>query len=470
MRRLSGPDGLFLLLEMPEHPMQAIAVGLLSAGTGGPLTLEDLRQHLAVRLDQLPALRCRVVPVPLGLAHPVLVEDDHFDLGQHLRHAVLPEPGGPQELDAIWAHLVSQCLDRGRPLWRITLIDGLADGRQALVLEFHHALMDGFALRTTLERIFSDEVPASSRSPWQPGPMPGRARLVSGALAHNAQVLARLPGLVARTGRAGSAVRRRQATAAVKVPRAGVDVPRSAINAGTTPRRRFARTSLPLDEVLAVKNLAGATVNDVALAIVGGALRGFLESRGLLPDRPLVARIFAGLAEIGSTPRTEGNRVAALRTSLATDIADPWERLVRICAVTTEAKKCLDLTGRELVGDWLSSIPPMLGSPLVRRHDAVRRSPGTRQVKLDANVSVSNLRGPSVPWRLGSTDVEEMYLEPPGGDVAVHFALWDYAGQLLFGILSFTEVVEDPGELAMHLSRSLDELVAAAEFRRVPTS
>lgn len=470
MRRLSGPDALFLLLEMPEHPMQGIAVGLLSAHTGGPLTLEDLRRHLTARLDQLPALRCRVVPAPLGLAHPVLVEDDHFDLGQHLRHAVLPEPGGPEELDATWAHLVSQCLDRGRPLWRITLIDGLADGRQALVLEIHHALVDGFALRTTLERIFSAEVPTSSLSPWQPGPLPGRARLVTGALAHNAQSLARLPGLVQRTWRARSAVRQRQATAAVKVPRAVVDVPQSAINAAAAPRRRFARASLPLDEVLAVKNLAGATVNDVALAIVGGALRGFLESRGMLPDRPLVARVPVGMDEAGSTPRAEGNRVVFLQTSLATDVADPWERLVRISAVTTEAKRCLDLTGRELLGDWLTSIPPILVAPLVRRHDAVRRGPGTRRVKLDANVSVSNIRGPSIPWQLGSTVVDEMYVVPPGGGVSVDFALWDYAGRLLFGIVSFTEVVEDPGELVMHLSRSHQELVAAAEFRRVPTS
>jgi WS/DGAT/MGAT family acyltransferase len=470
VRRLSGQDALFLLLEMPEHPMQGIALGLLSPRTGEPFTLEDLRRHLTARLDQLPVFRCRVVPVPLGLAHPVLVEDVHFDLGKHLRHAVLPEPGGPKELDASWAHLVSQRLDRDRPLWRITLIDGLADGRQALVLEIHHALVDGFALRTTLERIFSDEVPASPLSPWQPGPMPGRARLISGALAHNAQILARLPGLVARTRRAKLAVRQRQSTAAVKVPRAVVDVPQSVINAGTTPHRRFARASLPLDEVLAVKNLAGATVNDVVLALVGGALRGFLESRGLLPDRPLVARVPVGRAEAGSTPRAEGNRVTFLHTSLATDVADPWERLQRISAVTTEAKRCLDLTGRELVDAWLTSIPPLLAAPLVRRRDAMRRGPGTRRIKLNANVSISNVRGPTVPWQLGSTVADEMYVVPPGGGVGVDFALWDYAGRLLFGIVSFTEVVEDAGELARQLSRAHEELVAAAEFRRVPTS
>jgi WS/DGAT/MGAT family acyltransferase len=469
VRRLSGLDAVFLNLEMSEQPMQVITLGLLRARTGGPLTLADLRRHLAAHLDQLPALRCRVVLVPLGLANPVLVEDPHFDLGRHLHHAVLPWPGGREEVNAACAQLVSQHLDRGRPLWRITLIDGLADGRQALVLEIHHALMDGFAIRTTLERIFSGEVRGSPAS-WQPGPMPGRLRLVGAALAQNAQALARLPGLVGRTRRATVAVRQRRAEAAVKAPEAGVDVPPSAINSGFIPQRRFAQASLPLDDVLAVKDLAGVTVNDVALALVGGALRGFLQARGALPDKPLVASVPVGMAESESTPRAEGNRVAFLHTSLATDIADPWERLARISAVTTEAKRCLDLGGRELLADWLTSIPPILTSPLARRSEAARRRPGKRRVRLDANVVVSNLRGPSAPWQLGSTVVEEIYMAPPGNGVGVNFLLWDYAGHLMFGILSFADSVKDPGELAMRLSRSLEELVVAAESRRVPTA
>ena len=469
MRQLSGLDALFLNVEMPGQPMQIITLGLLRARTGGPLTLEDLHRHLTARLDQLPVLRCRVVPVPLGLANPVLVDDPQFDLLQHLHRVILPRPGGQAELDVACAQLVSQCLARGRPLWRITLIDGLADGRQALVLEFHHALMDGLATRNTLARIFSDEAP-DSPAPWQPGPMPGHARLVTGALAHNAQALARLPGLFGRTRRATVAVRQRLAGAAVKVPAAGVDVPPSAINSGSTVQRRFAQASLPLDDVLAVKDFAGVTVNDVALALVGGALRGFLGARRALPDRPLVASVPVGMGESGCTPRAEGNRVVSLHTSLATDVADPWERLARISAVTTEAKRCLDLQGRELVADWLECLPPVLAAALARRSEAARRRPGKRPVKLDANVVVSNVRGPSVPWQLGSTVVEEIYMAPPGSGAGVNFLLWDYADRLLFGILSFTESIDDPGELAMHLSRSLEELVAAAELRRVPTT
>ncbi|MGH3826529.1 MAG: wax ester/triacylglycerol synthase family O-acyltransferase [Pseudonocardiaceae bacterium] len=462
-RRLSGLDAGFLSLEMSGHPMQNLALGLLRSGASVPLALEDLRRHLAARLDQLPAFRWLVVPDPFGLAPPLVVEDPHFDLGAHLRHAVLPEPGGPAELDAACAQLASQRLDRGRPLWRITLIDGLADGRQAMALEIHHALMDGFAIRTTVARIFSGEEPAAPSLPWQPGRVPGRVRLVTGALTHDARALSRLPELTGRSLRANVAVAQRRAAAAVKAPEAGVDTPQSVINQGLTPERRFARASLPLDKVLTVKDVAGVTVNDVALAIVGGALRGYLHARGALPDRPLVASVPVGMDGPGATPRATGNRFSRLVTSLATDVADPWERLQRISVVAAEAKTCLDLAGRELLADWLEYIPPMLGGPMVRRDQASRRRPGKRPAKLDVNVVVSNLRGPTVAWRLGSTVVEEMYLAgPPNSGIGVNVVLWDYAGRLLFGMLSFADSVEDSAELAARLSGSLDELVAAA--------
>jgi hypothetical protein len=222
-----------------------------------------------------------------------------------------------------------------------------------------------------------------------------------------------------------------------------------------------------LEDVLAVKNLAGVTVNDVALALVGGALRNFLLARGMLPDRSLVASIPVGMPESGSPPRTEGNRVTFLHTSLATDVADPWQRLQRISAVTTEAKRCLDLTGRDLLADWLTSIPPILAASLARRSDPASRSLGKAAARLDANVVVSNLRGPPVPWQLGPTVVEEMYMAPPCGGVSISFFLWDYADSLMFGILSSAGSVQNPGELAAQLSSCLQELVAiTANYRR----
>ncbi|HET9255719.1 MAG TPA: wax ester/triacylglycerol synthase domain-containing protein, partial [Pseudonocardiaceae bacterium] len=231
--RLSGLDAGFLELEKLGQPMQCLAVGMLRGGSGGVFSLHDLRQHLSTRLGSIPAFRWRVIPVPFGLAPPVLAEDRYFNLDDHLFHAVLPAPGGPAELDGVCARLVSRRLDQDRPLWRMTLVDGLADGRQALVLEVHHALMDGVALRTTLARIFAPEPPVLPPRPGPPGRMPARGELVAGALAHNARALARLPELVLRTRRVNAAVRQRQAAAAVTVPRGGVDLPRSPVRPGS---------------------------------------------------------------------------------------------------------------------------------------------------------------------------------------------------------------------------------------------
>jgi diacylglycerol O-acyltransferase len=462
------------MLELPEQPMQTIVLAVLRPGPEGPVRVEGVQRHMAARLHELPAFRWRVVPVPLGLSHPVFVEDPAFEVARHVRHAVLPEPGGDGDLDALCARLAEQHLDRGWPLWQMTLVDGLAGGRQAIVLEIHHALMDGFATLATLARIFSasgdpawDQDGGPDGRPGDASPrerVPGGVRLVAGAIGHQARVLVRLPGLLATTRRGVAAVKQRRSAAAVKAPDAGVDTPLSTINRGFTAERRYARTWLPLEEVRRVKEAAGVTVNDVVLAVVAGALRSYLEARGELPGRPLVASVPVAMEGRGAPLRVTGNRFSRLTTSLATDVADPWTRLATIAAVTREAKVCLDLGGRQLLPDWLEYLPPVLGQPAVRRVQAARRNPGTTPAKLDANVVVSNVRGPSEPWQFGSALVEEMYLAgPPNGGVGVTIVAWDYAGRLLLGLLSFADSVDDPGELTAGLQRALAELVKAAE-------
>jgi WS/DGAT/MGAT family acyltransferase len=467
MRRLNGQDDGFLLLELPEQPMQTMVLAIVRPGSPGPVRVEDVVRHMAARLHELPAFRWRVVPVPLGLSHPLFVEDPGFDVARHVRHAVLPEPGGDADLDGLCARLTEQRLDRSRPLWQMTLVDGLAGDRQAIVLEIHHALMDGFATLATLARIFSvpsEDVESNAGDGWCPDRVPGGVRLVAGALGYQARVLAGLPRLVGKTRRGAAAVKQRRSQAAVKAPEPGVDTPLSAINQGFTADRRYARTWLPLEDVKRVKEAAGVTVNDVVLGVAAGALRSYLEARDELPDRPLVASVPVGMEGRGAPARAAGNRFSRLATSLATDVADPWTRLRTIAAVTREAKECLDLGGRELLPEWLEHLPPLLGDPAVRRMWAARRNPGKAPAKLDANVVISNIRGPSEPWQFGSAVVEEMYITgPPNGGVGVTIVAWDYAGRLLLGLLSFADSVEDPGELAAGLRHSLAELVKAAE-------
>jgi len=463
VRRLSGQDGGFLSLELPEQPMQTMVLAKLAPGRSAPLTTGEVASLLAARLDLLPAFRLRVVGVPLGISHPVFVEDGGFDVAQHVRHAVVAEPGGDGELDRLCAELAARPLDRSRPLWQITLVDGLARARQGLVLEIHHALMDGFATLTTLARIFS-EPPSPDAVVWRPERVPNRLRLLGGGVWHQTRTLSRFPKLVALTNRRLGAVKERRATSDVAPPQAGVDTPLTAINQGFTAERRYARTSLSLEDVQLVKKAAGVTVNDVALAVVAGALRSYLEARGELPERPLVASVPVGMEGSAAAPRAMGNRFSRLVTSLATDVADPWERLLAISAVTQRAKEYLDVTGPELLPAWLEHAPPILAGPGVRRGQAARRTPGKAPSKLDANVVISNVRGPSAPWHFGAAEVEEMYLSgPPNSGAGATFVVWDYAGRLLLAIMAFADSIDDPGELAAGLRCCLAEFVQVAE-------
>jgi diacylglycerol O-acyltransferase len=469
--RLRGVDGLFLSLELPEQPIHIMALAILRPAEGDgatpiPVTLDDLRRHVAQRLDVLPAFRLCVKPVPFGLHHPVFVEAAEIDLGYHISRAELPAPGDRQQLGRLYASLGERCLDRRRPLWRLTLVDALDHGRQALILQIHHCLTDGAVIRTTLSRLFSSEdaQPASRDGGWRPERTASQRRLLLDAIADQGWRLARLPALVRDTMRIMTTIRNAAAGSVIAVPRPRADTPLCSLNAGFAAERRFASASLPLADVKLVKDVGGVTVNDVVLSVVAGALRDYLEQRNDLPDRPLVANVPVGLDAPGDPDRAVGNRIASLMTSLATNVADPWTRLQTISAVTHESKRRLDLLGQQIPNEWLDLIPPAIVSAIVRRSNRRRRS---RPEKLHTNVTISNFRGPARTWSLGSAVVEEMYITgPPNSGVGVTFVVWDYAGTLLVGILSSADSVESPAELADGLSRSLHELVTIARCRQ----
>jgi len=469
--RLNGVDDAFLCLELPEQPMHIMALAILrpaerDGGTSSAITLDDLRRRVARQLDVLPAFRLRVKPLPFSLHHPVFVAVSNLDLDHHIRRVKLLAPGGPEELGQLYADLAERCLDRSRPLWRITLVDALDGGRQALIFEIHHCLMDGAAIRTTFSRLFFSEDTQRAAAPCacRPQRAPGGTRLVVDALADHGWGLAQLPALVRKTKRGMAATRKRNARSQIAVPRPRADTPLCSINAGFTSERRFARSSLPLADVKLVKDAAGVTVNDVVLSVVAGALRDYLQRRNDLPDRPLVANVPVGLDTPGQPPRAVGNHIGSLVTSLATNVADPWARLETISAVTRESKRRLDLLGRQIPGEWLDIVPPAIISAALQRINRRRRS---HPEQLHTNVTISTLRGPTRPWSFGSAVVEEMYLTaPPNSGVGITFAVWDYAGSLLVGILACADSVEDPGEVAVGLSSSLSELVAIARCRQ----
>jgi diacylglycerol O-acyltransferase / wax synthase len=466
VRPLTGLDAGYLSMELPEQPVNIMALALLRPpsdryGAPVPLTLDGVRRHVARRLNEVPAFRLVVKHVPFGLHHPVLVDARTFDLDDHLAHAVLPAPGGDVELDALYGDLAEQHLDRRRPLWRLTLVDGLEDCRQALVLQVQHCLMDGTGTAAALSRIFTaDDHDPDAGTGWQPERPPNRLRLLVGGVVRQIRVLGRLPGLLNRTRRAAAAVKARASQSDITVPQLGAGPPVCLINKGSSAQRRFAHMTVDLADVRIVKESADATVNDVALAMVAGSLRRYLVARNDLPEQPLVANVPVSMGGPGPSDRVSGNRVSRLLTTLATDVVDPWERLTLIREVTRESKTRLQISGPELLNDWLEILPSFTVKYAIRRSQRRQRQ---GRDGLDANVVVSNMRGPAEPWLFGSAVAEELYMTgPPFAGMGIVILLWDYAGKLRFGILSTADSVDDAAELVEGLRASLRELVDRA--------
>lgn len=478
MRRLSGVDAGLLALEQPAQPMDVLAVCVL--GDGAALTVEGVRRHVAARLDGLPGLRGRLVPVPGGIGRPLLVEDMPPDLAAHVGEHRLADPGDEAQLNRFCARIAEKPLDRRRPLWHLTLVKGLTGERQALVLRVHHCLVDGAAVVNTFGHLFdrpedwtecregnggdgagSTDRDARCASPrWTVERKPSAARLLVGATADQLSSLRQLPALVRRTRR-GSKVVRSERAASASPPPGERDAPGTVVNLGFAPERRLARTQLASAELAEIKDAAGVTFNDVALATVAGALRRYLMARRALPDRPLVARVPVSLEARGTPPRMSGNRISALLTTLATDVPDPWQRLLRIGSVTAEAKRLFSIAGPALLDDWLTQLPPAVLGRAVRHGLRVRQRHPDR---IDANVTVSNVRGPAPPQLFGGALVEGFYLTgPPNSGVATNIVLVDHGGRLHTSILTFADSVDDPTELATGMHTALAELRCAAD-------
>ncbi|MGH9127367.1 MAG: wax ester/triacylglycerol synthase family O-acyltransferase [Acidimicrobiales bacterium] len=481
LHRLGGNDDFFLLAEADGQPMHYLAIVVLSPepGKGGApagvnISLEELTEYLSARIHLFPALRWRIKQVPLGLAHPVAFDDPDFDLSRHLDAVTLPAPGGPAQLDALVEARSEQPLDRSRPLWRITLANGLQDGHQAILFQVHHALMDGLAV-TNLVSVLFGETPAASIGPAgaagaRPGREPGGFRLFLGGMAAGIRNNFRFPKLLWRSMRGGAKVKARQKTGAVTIPTPGPDTPACVINCPQGPGRRFARAYLPLADIKAIKDAAGTTVNDVALALCAGALRDYLEVRGQLPLKPLVGALPVAVDPADS--RRHGNRWTGLSTTLATDIADPWQRLQRISEVTQESKIQLALMGVTLFEDWMNVLPPFVTASAVRKERRDAADPN----HVRFNLSLSNLRGPAEPLALavpsGRWQVTELFITAvPANRQGLSILCLDLADELTFGIFAMAESVPDPAELVSGLHRALGELVHSMQSRppaRVP--
>ncbi|MCZ7536607.1 MAG: wax ester/triacylglycerol synthase family O-acyltransferase [Acidimicrobiia bacterium] len=319
MRRLTGLDAAFLAIETPTSHMHVLGVAVVDPLTApGGFSFGTVRALIEERLPLLTPFRRRAVEVPLGLQNPLWIDDPDFDLDDHLRLSRLPPPGGPAQLAEAVAGIAAEQLDRSKPLWELTLIEGLEYGHQAIVVKVHHSAIDGLSGVELMSVLFDLEAEPATIERDSDEWVPDRVPTVQELVGHAVVSWARQPLLVARAvrnlGRSMVRLAKRVGDDAVEMT-APLNAPRLAMNAAISARRKIAFASMPLDDVKRVKNAFGVKVNDVVLAVVAGALRSYLEQRGELPDRPLTVTVPTSV-RADDQRGSMGNRVSALFTAL----------------------------------------------------------------------------------------------------------------------------------------------------------
>lgn len=463
MERLCGIDASFLYMETPTIHMHTIKAAVMEPVAGNHYSFDKVKRTLAERLDLLPAFRRRVVEIPWRLHHPVWIEDPDFDLDRHVRWLSLPAAAGAEEIDAAVSEIASIPLDRNKPLWEISILDGLPNGRVVFVAKIHHTLADGLAAAQMLANV-TDLRPGGAtergaRKPWSPEPMPSRSGLVKDALRDHLPSLRHFPGLIVRTARNLVAVARNRRGAAIVPPRPLLDTPRTPLNGTLTARRRFVSRTLSLEAIRTLRAALGVSVNDIFLSLVASSLRDYLARRGELPARPLLAEVPMALDRPGEERRLSGNRVSNLFTSLCTDEPDPLRRVRRIHEAMEATKRANEILGPDMYRQWSEYTPPALFPPLVRLYS---RSRLANRLRPPINVIVSSVPGPRAPLHLSGGRLHSIYsVGPLIEGIALNVTAWSYVDQLNVGVLACPDLVERPEEIAEGIHAAVDELLVA---------
>jgi len=464
--RLSTQDSSFVLWERRETPMHVGAVAILEAA---PLTSADggidaarITRHVESRLHLLPRYRQRLVFTPIE-GHPVWVDDAHFDLGYHVRRAALPRPGTDSELKALVARILSERLDRAKPLWEMWIVEGLDGGRFALVTKVHHCMVDGVAGMNLITLLMSrnPEEPPGAAPAWSPQPEPTPFELLVGESARRARTGGALARGVLDAARDPALTWSRltgASTAIAQALDAGLRLPDTTrLNRPIGPHRRVEWLSLDLASAKQVKERLGGTLNDVVLATVCGALHRFLGGRREWHTRLDYRIVVPVNLRLPGDERTGGNHVSAYFLSLPIAESNPLRRYDAIQTATADLKGSRAAEGIDLLtqladragGTWLTR----LGGRVI---DRLR----------PYNLIVTNVPGPPFPLYVLDARLLELIPQLPLFEQqGLGVAVLSYCGRLEFGLIGDRELAPDLGSLCECLLASFAELETIARSR-----
>ncbi len=454
MNRMSAQDASFLHIESDQSPMH---VGGVSIFEGPPPPFAEVMAMVESKLPLVPRYRQIVRFVPFGLARPVWADDPHFNLGYHLRRTALPAPGGDDELRALVGRVMSQNLDRARPLWEMWVVEGLSQGRWALLSKVHHCMVDGVATTDLMTVLMDAERDAKPTTPpvWVPEPVPGRTRLLGDAIIERAT-----NPLIAVEQLAGALRTPRQLAGLMTDTTRGLlgfaNVARhgesSSLNGPLGPHRRWDWARGRLSDIQMVRRTLGGTVNDVVLAAITHGFRDLLQSRGERVDRVLRTLVPVSVRRPDERG-TYNNRVSAIFAELPVGIKDPARRLESISAQMAGLKESKQAVAGETLTSLSGFAPPMLLALGARL--------ASRLPQQTLNTGTTNVPGPQFPLYLaGRRMLETFPYIPLFAEVRVAVAIFSYDGAVSFGVSGDYDTAPDLDVLCRGIEAGLNELVA----------
>jgi WS/DGAT/MGAT family acyltransferase len=465
MQRLSGIDSMFVSLESPTNMFQVGAITVLDPATappGTPPPHEALRRVLEHRMDRLGPFHRRLVQVPGGIDHPRFVECPP-ELERHVRSGALPAPGSERELARYAADVLSRPLDRRRPLWEIHVVEGLEGGLVAGVAKIHHSAIDGIAGTEVTAQLMDLEPTPVPDGPCPSLPLehgPDLVSLLRDAVSAAGSRVLPASRLAARLATGALMLRSRNRQLPHGAPPALFSAPRTRFGVRLGPDRAVGLARVDRSDVDLVRQVAGATVNDVILHLAGSALRRYLEDIGELPGEPLIAFVPKSVRGELDTLETGVNRLSGMLVSLATDVADPLGRLVVVAESARAAKEQERLLGEDLLSELAElGIPGLLsvGGRMMRGLRLLERRP-------PFNVVVSSFPGPPFPLYCGGAELLAYHPFGPVVDgAAVNVTAMSYRDHISFGVLACRDAVPDAESLGQLIPEAMTELAKAAD-------
>jgi len=471
MEQLSAQDASFLYVENERvaNHVGGLYVYDQAAAPGGTVTFKAILRHLESKLHLVPRYRQRLMQVPGNVDHPFWVDDPNFDIEYHVRHMALPKPGDWRQLCIQTSRIFDRPLDMDRPLWVFYVIegldhvDGVPPGSFAVVTKTHHAMIDGVS-GTAMATALHDPHPDAEIGepvPWQPERQPQPWELAQRVFLKNLTQPLNFFQALADSAPATARVMTGLRDGSLKLPVAAGDVPKTRFNGPTSRHRVIEAVSLPLADLKTIKNeIPGATINDVVLAITGGALRKYLLARSELPDKPLIA--MAPISIRSDSPGTTGgNEVSGMLVSLATDIEDPLERLAVAHKSAVDSKKLTQAIGAKTMTDFTQFIPGVTMGMASRLSAALGLATAGNPV---INTVVTNVPGPQFPlYFCGAKLVNQFSLGIVQDGLCLFHGILSYDGKLTITAMSDREAMPDPEFYHTCLQEAYEELRSAAD-------